>query len=91
MHLAHCRFTVEEDKKWFDKCIQSVVHQHLNETLLDDMADEPYYVNFMRDAPEPTGEEDQDLETPIVYEMVSILSRAHISRMGHKLHTFVHI
>jgi len=55
------------------------------------MEDEPYYVNFMRDAPEPTGEEDQDLETPIVYEIVSILSRAHVYRMGHNLYTFVHI
>ena len=81
---------MEEDKKWFDKCIQSVVQQHLNEKLMEDMEKEPYYVNFMRDAPEPTGEEDQDLETPIVYEMVSILSRAHIYRMGHKLYTFVH-
>jgi len=91
LHLPHCRFTVEEDKKWFDNCIKSVVNQYLNDNLATDMEDEPYYVNFMRDAPEPTGEEDQDLETPIVYEIVSILSRAHVYRMGHNLYTFVHI
>ena len=35
---------------------------------------EPYFVDFLREAPEPTGEEpdDADLEPPKVYEMVSV-------------------
>lgn len=70
--MVHCRFTVEEDKKWYDYSIKSVVRQNLTEDLVNDMEDEPYYVNFMRDAPEPTGDEEQDLETPVVYEIVSI-------------------
>lgn len=32
---------------------------------------EPYFVNFMRDAPEATGAEDQNLDVPHVYEYVS--------------------
>ena len=34
---------------------------------------EPYFVDFLREAPEPTGDEpeDDDLEAPKVYEMVS--------------------
>ena len=34
---------------------------------------EPYFVDFLREAPEPTGEEpdDAELEAPKVYEMVS--------------------
>lgn len=34
---------------------------------------EPYFVDFLRDPPEPTGEEadDADLEAPKIYEMVS--------------------
>ena len=34
---------------------------------------EPYFVDFMRDPPEPTGDEpeDADLEAPKVYEQVS--------------------
>ena len=39
---------------------------------------EPYFVDFMRDAPEPTGDEpdDADLEAPKVYEEVSAGSGA---------------
>lgn len=33
---------------------------------------EPYFVDFLQDAPEPTGDEDDDsnLEAPKIYEMV---------------------
>ena len=33
---------------------------------------EPYFVDFLREAPEPTGEEpeDADMEEPKIYEMV---------------------
>ncbi|KAI0213763.1 Dynein heavy chain 8, axonemal [Lamellibrachia satsuma] len=64
------RFTVEEDKKWYDYSIKSVLRQNLTEDLVNDMEDEPYYVNFMREAPEPTGEEEQDLQTPVIYEIL---------------------
>ena len=35
---------------------------------------EPYFVDFLREAPEPTGDEpeDADMEAPKVYEMVSV-------------------
>lgn len=35
---------------------------------------EPYFVDFLRDAPEPTGDEpeDADLDAPKIYEQVSI-------------------
>lgn len=35
---------------------------------------EPYFVDFLQDAPEATGEEDDDsnLEAPKIYEMVCI-------------------
>ena len=71
---------MEEDKQWFDKCLKSVVVQHVSEDLANDMEDDPYYVNFMRECPEPTGEEDQDLDTAVVYEMVSFSSRFSIRR-----------
>ena len=72
MYHIPSRFTVTEDKLWFDKCLKSVVVQHLSEELANDMEDEPYYVDFMRESAEPTGDDDQDLETPVVYEMVSL-------------------
>ena len=36
---------------------------------------EPYFVDFLRDAPEATGEEDNDsnLDAPKIYEMVLTL------------------
>ena len=38
------------------------------------LAAEPYFVDFLRDPPEPTGEEADDavLEAPKIYELVSI-------------------
>lgn len=41
------------------------------------MDEEPYFVDFMRDAPEPTGEEadDADLEAPVVYEGIASLDQ----------------
>lgn len=40
--------------------------------MLADMADEPYFVDFLREAPEPTGDEPDDavLEAPKIYELV---------------------
>jgi dynein heavy chain len=37
------------------------------------MHEEPYFVNFLRDAPEATGEEESEtpLSPPKVYDMVS--------------------
>ena len=38
-----------------------------------ELPQEPYFVDFLREAPEPTGEEpeDADLEAPKIYEQVS--------------------
>lgn len=37
------------------------------------LPEEPYFVDFLRDAPEPTGNESDDsiLEAPKIYEMVT--------------------
>lgn len=41
--------------------------------MLEIMAPEPYFVDFLREAPEPTGEEPDDavLEAPKIYELVT--------------------
>lgn len=41
------------------------------------MDEEPYFVDFLRDAPEPTGEEadDADLEAPVIYEGIASLEQ----------------
>ena len=68
------RFTNFDDKDWFDDAQKRVCKQYLGDEMLQEMAEEPYFVDFMRDAPEPTGEEadDADLEAPKIYEIVRI-------------------
>ena len=50
-----------------------VLKQHIGEEYESVLADEPYFVDFLRDAPEPTGEEpeDADMDAPKIYEIVS--------------------
>jgi dynein heavy chain len=49
------------------------------------MEDEPYFVDFLRDAPEATGEEgdDADLDAPKIYEPIPSLEE-----LAHKLQQY---
>lgn len=71
--LGDFRFTNPEDKKWFENAVGKVCETHIGEELLSDLPQEPFFVDFMRDAPEPTGEEgeDVDFEAPKIYEQVN--------------------
>ena len=44
----------------------------MGEEYFPKLAKEPYFVDFLRDAPEPTGEEDEDadFDAPKIYEEV---------------------
>jgi len=67
-----CRFTNEEDINWFENAVCRVVREKVDENYsVEDT--EPYFADFFRDPPEPTGEEEGDveLEAPKVYEQVS--------------------
>ncbi|KAG5322537.1 DYH5 protein, partial [Pseudoatta argentina] len=66
------RLTIQNDKDWFDKGLISVVADILGEKYVNMLNQDPTFVDFMRDAPEPTGEEgeDADVELPKVYEPV---------------------
>ncbi|XP_073975032.1 dynein axonemal heavy chain 1 [Rhodnius prolixus] len=66
------RFTLIKDKEWFDNKLLEVIVENLG-VQYKEMSDlNPPFVDFMRDAPEPTGEEgeDTDMELPKVYEPV---------------------
>ncbi|XP_070190341.1 dynein axonemal heavy chain 5-like isoform X2 [Littorina saxatilis] len=69
------RFTEMPDKDWFEKTIKQVAEDDCGSANVANMHEEPYFVDFFRDAPEPTGEEadDADLEAPKIYEMVPTL------------------
>lgn len=68
------RFVNQEDKDWFEKSIKQLIEEDCGANLLAAMHHEPYFVDFMRDAPEPTGEEPEgatDMESPKVYEQIA--------------------
>lgn len=85
------RFTNAEDKAWFEKSLNSVIHD-IDETLVDKCHEEPYFVDFLRDAPEPTGEEAEDavLDAPKIYEQVHTLVLFDVMNSVYYRWTFFH-
>ena len=68
MWLPH-RFNFLQDVSWFLRAVEQVVKEELE---VGELQLEPYFVDFLQEAPEPTGEEpeDADMEAPKVYEQV---------------------
>ncbi|XP_006736116.1 LOW QUALITY PROTEIN: dynein heavy chain 5, axonemal-like [Leptonychotes weddellii] len=68
------RFTVSSDVTWFDKALVGLVEKEFGEEkkLLVDCGTDAYFVDFLRDAPEATGEtpEEADAEMPKIYEPI---------------------
>uniref|UniRef100_A0A3Q2U2R5 Dynein axonemal heavy chain 5 n=1 Tax=Fundulus heteroclitus TaxID=8078 RepID=A0A3Q2U2R5_FUNHE len=68
------RFTMPDDVKWFDEALAKLAGDELGEELLNivDSGVDRYFVDFLRDAPEATGEEpeDSDFDLPKVYEPI---------------------
>jgi len=61
---------------WFDEHLAKCVKENVDPDLAESMNLMPLFVDFMRDAPEPTGEEDEDadLDAPKIYERVEGLN-----------------
>ncbi|XP_053183407.1 dynein axonemal heavy chain 5 isoform X3 [Scomber japonicus] len=68
------RFTMPEDVEWFDQALVKLVEEGLGEDHKNivDYGVDRYFVDFLRDAPEATGEEpeDSDFDLPKVYEPI---------------------
>ncbi|XP_048577391.1 dynein axonemal heavy chain 5 isoform X1 [Nematostella vectensis] len=66
------RFTNQPDRDWFEKSLMAVVEEDFGAEVSAMIDPEPYFVDFLRDAPEPTGDEPEDaeFEAPKVYEPV---------------------
>ncbi|CAG5978557.1 unnamed protein product [Menidia menidia] len=66
------RFICSEDREWFEKAVTRVTKEHIDPNLVAELHSEPYFVDFLRDAPEPTGEEEEDacFDAPKIYELV---------------------
>ncbi|TNN84661.1 Dynein heavy chain 5, axonemal [Liparis tanakae] len=61
-----------KDREWFKKAVSRVIDEHVDPSLVPELHPEPYFVDFFRDALEPTGEEDDNacFDAPKVYELV---------------------
>ena len=69
------RFVDLPDKDWFEKTMKQVAEEECGSAVVNEMATEPYFVDFLREPPEPTGEEpeDADMEAPKIYESIPSL------------------
>ncbi|XP_074845897.1 dynein axonemal heavy chain 8 [Carettochelys insculpta] len=66
------RFISDEDVAWFNKTTARAIEEHVDPGSASALQAEPYFVDFLRDMPEPTGDEPEDFvfEAPKVYEMI---------------------
>uniref|UniRef100_H0ZBP1 Dynein axonemal heavy chain 8 n=1 Tax=Taeniopygia guttata TaxID=59729 RepID=H0ZBP1_TAEGU len=66
------RFNTPEDTAWFEKTLDKTIEEYVEADLSEVLQAEPYFVDFLRDEPEPTGEEaeDAELQAPKVYEEI---------------------
>ncbi|XP_074540218.1 dynein axonemal heavy chain 5 [Halichoeres trimaculatus] len=66
------RFTMPEDVEWFNQALAKLVEEEFGEEHKNmvDVGQDRYFVDFLRDAPEATGEEpeESDFDLPKVYE-----------------------
>ena len=62
------RFVNQSDKEWFNTEVVSLVKKELGQDYEDKVAEQKFFVDFMRDAPEPTGEDEHEEDLPRIYE-----------------------
>ncbi|BFZ13509.1 hypothetical protein BsWGS_16546 [Bradybaena similaris] len=66
------RFVKVDDLQWFEKTVKRIVTEEVNEETANQVVENFYFTDFMRDAPEATGEEpeDTDFDMPKIYEPI---------------------
>nr|XP_054607993.1 dynein axonemal heavy chain 8 isoform X2 [Nothobranchius furzeri] len=66
------RFVCPEDREWFTKAVSRVIQDHVDPQHVQALHPEPFFVDFLRDAPEPTGEEKDDavFDVPRIFELL---------------------
>ncbi|CAL4159066.1 unnamed protein product, partial [Meganyctiphanes norvegica] len=80
------RFTSPKDVIWFETEILNIAKKELGDDVQEIMSKSEHFVDFLRDAPEPTGDEteDLDMEMPKVYEPIPSFSQ-----LEDRLHMFL--
>ncbi|XP_038654873.1 dynein heavy chain 8, axonemal-like isoform X2 [Scyliorhinus canicula] len=66
------RFISQEDIFWFESAITRAIEKVIGRAMAANIHEEPYFVDFLRDMPDPTGDEPEDFVfvVPKVYEMI---------------------
>nr|AAK60623.1 axonemal dynein heavy chain 8 long form [Mus musculus] len=66
------RFITPDDEQWFNSQLIRAVEENISPEVAANILPEPYFVDFLRDMPEPTGDEPEDtmFEVPKIYELV---------------------
>ncbi|XP_077876201.1 dynein axonemal heavy chain 8 isoform X2 [Ictidomys tridecemlineatus] len=66
------RFINPEDEHWFNVHLVRAVEENISPEAASSILPEPYFVDFLRDMPEPTGDEPEDtvFEVPKIYELI---------------------
>ncbi|MGH0119132.1 UNVERIFIED_CONTAM: hypothetical protein FKN15_052961 [Acipenser sinensis] len=66
------RFTNHKDKEWFEQTMFKIASEDHGSSIIESAHKEAYFVDFLRDAPEATGEEpdDAELDAPKIYEPI---------------------
>ncbi|XP_076295220.1 dynein heavy chain 8, axonemal kl-3 [Lasioglossum baleicum] len=66
------RFTNEEDTRWFESTMKRTAEKMLGPDFKFYVSKETYFVDFLREPPEPTGDEPEDFvfEAPKIYEEI---------------------
>ncbi|GAB1300831.1 Dynein axonemal heavy chain 8 [Apodemus speciosus] len=70
-------FITPDDEQWFNSQLIRAVEENISPEVAATILPEPYFVDFLRDMPEPTGDEPEDtmFEVPKVYELISRIIR----------------
>lgn len=67
------RFTNDQDREWFTKNLVKTLKAEIDSKYFQNFTDEEeFFVDFLREPPEPTGEEGEEvsLEAPKIYEKI---------------------
>ncbi|GFY65841.1 dynein heavy chain 5, axonemal, partial [Trichonephila inaurata madagascariensis] len=69
------RFIQQQDYEWFHDNMNRLLSEHLGEEIAENSTNDElcFFVDFLRDTPEVTGEEEAEVEMPKIYEPVKSL------------------
>ena len=86
------RFTNHRDEDWFTNNLCTLVSEELGEDAADVVREESYFVDFLREPPEPTGDEpdDFDFSPPKVYDPIPSFDFLKEKLQGYVRNVFVY-